>query len=60
MVKHTETIRGLLPMECLGVFDHFMELAIKGLTLAYDNVVIIAADLSSGDIKTIAVIGYFS
>ena len=59
MVKHTETIRGLLPMECLVVFDHFMGLAIKGLTVAYDNVVIIATDLSSGDIKTIAVIGYF-
>ena len=59
MVKHTETIRRLLPMECLSVFDHFVGLAIKGLTVAYDNVVIIAADLSSGDSQTIAVIGYF-
>ena len=32
MVKHTQTIRGLLPMNCLSVFDHFLWLAIKGLS----------------------------
>ena len=29
MVKHTPTIRRLLPMNCLSVFDHFVGLAIK-------------------------------
>ena len=33
MVKHTETIRRLLPTNFLSVFDHFVELALKGLTL---------------------------
>ena len=31
MVKHTQTIRRLLPMNCLSVFDHFANLALKGL-----------------------------
>ena len=31
MVKHTETIRRLLPTNCLSVFDHFVGLALKGL-----------------------------
>ena len=31
MVKHTQTIRWLLPTNCLRVFDHFVGLAIKGL-----------------------------
>ena len=37
MVKHTQTIRRLLPTNflmptiCLSVFDHFMLLALKGL-----------------------------
>ena len=30
MVKHTQTIRRLLPM---SVFDHFMRLAFKGLNV---------------------------
>ena len=29
MVKHTQTIRRLLPTICLSVFDHFMGLALK-------------------------------
>ena len=29
MVKHTETIRRLLPTNCLSVFDHFWGLACK-------------------------------
>ena len=33
MVKHTETIRRLLPTNFLSVFDHFVEFALKGLTL---------------------------
>ena len=31
MVKHTQTIRRLLPMNCLSVFDHFVGLVRKGL-----------------------------
>ena len=31
MVKHTQTIRRLLPMNCLSVFDHFLGLALNGL-----------------------------
>ena len=31
MVKHTQTIRRLLPTKCLSVFDHFMGLVFKGL-----------------------------
>ena len=30
-VKHTQTIRWMLPTNCLSVFDHFVELALKGL-----------------------------
>ena len=32
MVKHTQTIRRLLPTICLSVSDHFVGLAPKGLT----------------------------
>ena len=31
MVKHTQTIRWLLPWNCLSVFDHFVGLALEGL-----------------------------
>ena len=31
MVKHTQTIRRHLPMNCLIVFDHFIGLAFKGI-----------------------------
>ena len=33
MVKHTQTIRGLLLTNCLSVFDHFVGLAPKGLSI---------------------------
>ena len=33
MVKHTQTILRLLPRNFLSVFDHFVGLALKGLTL---------------------------
>ena len=33
MVKHTQTIRRLLPTICLTVFHHFVELALKALTI---------------------------
>ena len=32
MVKHTQTIRRILPMKCLSVFNHFVGLALKELT----------------------------
>ena len=32
MVKHTHTIRRLLPTNYLNVFDHFWGLAFKGLS----------------------------
>ena len=31
MVKHAETIRRLLPTNCLSVFNHFVGLVLKGL-----------------------------
>ena len=37
MVKHTETIRRLLPKNCLSVFDHFVGLALKGLSKNNQN-----------------------
>ena len=35
MVKHPQTIRWLLPTNCLGVFNHFGGLALKGLKWAH-------------------------
>ena len=32
MVKHTQTIRGLLPTNCLSLFDHFVGFPLKRLT----------------------------
>ena len=39
MVKHTQTIRQLLAVDCLSVFDHFVGLVFKGLSrsLCYIN-----------------------
>ena len=34
MAKHTQRIRWQQPKNCLSVFDHFVNLALKGLTLA--------------------------
>ena len=31
MVKDTQTIRWVLPMNCLSVFDHFVGLGFRGL-----------------------------
>ena len=33
MAKHTQTIRWLLPNNCLSVFDHVVGLALKGLSI---------------------------
>ena len=35
MVKQTQTIRLLLPMNCMSVFDDFVGLALKGLKQLY-------------------------
>ena len=32
MVKHTQIIRRQQPNNCLSVFDHYLGLALKGLT----------------------------
>ena len=36
MAKHTQTRRRLLSTNCLSVFDHFVGLALKGLTEVND------------------------
>ena len=33
MIKHTQTIRRLLPTNGLSVFDHFVGMALKGLKI---------------------------
>ena len=43
MVKHTQTIRRLLPTNCLSAFDYFVGLTLEGL----NNLLV--ADLSSFD-----------
>ena len=37
MVKHTQTIRRLLPANCLNVFDHFVGLGVKVLIASLIN-----------------------
>ena len=41
MVKHIQTIRWLLPTNCLSVFNHFERLALKGLNTFHYSAVII-------------------
>ena len=41
MIKHTQTIRRLLPTNCLSVFDHFVGLAVKQLNLKSNNIEVI-------------------
>ena len=33
MIKHTQNIRRQQPTNCLNVFDHFVELTFKGLSI---------------------------
>ena len=35
MAKHTQTIRRLLPTNCLSAFEHLVELLLKGLRLIF-------------------------
>ena len=35
ILKHTQTIRRQQPKKCLSMFDHFVELALKGLILVH-------------------------
>ena len=37
MVKHTQTIRQQQLTNCLSVFDHFVKLVLKGLSLIKDT-----------------------
>ena len=37
MVKHTQAIRRQQPTNCLSVFDHFLGLALKGLTVLLNS-----------------------
>ena len=37
MVKHTQSIRRLLPTNCLSVFDHDVELAVKRLNMVFTS-----------------------
>ena len=37
MVRHTQTIRRLLPTNCSSVFDHFVGVALKGLQKVVDE-----------------------
>ena len=39
MVKHTQTIRNLLPTHCLSTSDHFVGLALKELKFYFDMAV---------------------
>ena len=36
MVKQTQTIRRVLPTNCLSVFDHFVRLVLQGLNVLPD------------------------
>ena len=38
MIKHTQTIRRLLPTNSFSVFDHFVGLMLKGLNYSLDLV----------------------
>ena len=37
MIKQTQTIRRLLPTNCLSVFDHFVKLELKGLMFSKEK-----------------------
>ena len=56
MVKHTQTIRWLLPMNCLNVFDHFLGLALKGPCLILNFRVKIMNNSILIDIKFIIIV----
>ena len=36
MVKHTQTISWQKPTNCLSVFDHFVKMALKGLSNKFE------------------------
>ena len=40
MIKHIQTIRRLLPMNCLSVLDHFVGLVLKGLTTCLNQLLL--------------------
>ena len=48
MVKHTQTIRRLLPTNYLKVFDHFLGLVFKGLMNHCLTAIIITSEQMKG------------
>ena len=48
MVKHTQTIRRLLPMNCLSMFDRFMGLALEGLRPYQTYMMVFLAQIRNG------------
>ena len=46
MVKHTQTIRRLLPTNCLCAFDSFVGLALKGLIMSSVQLIFMEVDFS--------------
>ena len=50
MVKHTQTIRWQQPTSCLSVFDHFVKLALKGLTVLLKYIIRIYQETKSFEI----------
>ena len=62
MVKHTQTIRWLLPTNCLSVFDYFVGLALKELYINTNQLGIsdLMTKKTSAGSKSSAVIGLLS
>ena len=58
MVKHTQTIRRQKATNCLSVFDHFVGLALKGLTMCPFLVKITIFDLLSNPFQTNILFAY--
>ena len=51
MVRHTQTIRRLLPTICLSVFDHFVRLRFKSLKSPLDQIAFVT-EAHLGPFKT--------
>ena len=60
MVKHTQTIRRLLPMNCLSVFDHFVRFAFKGLTHCEICQKLIKAKNGYNNLSLVALFPYYT
>ena len=53
MVKHTQTIRRLLPTNCLSVFGHLVGLALKGSVITENlfHFIVIKREPSQNEFK---------